>query len=161
MLRNRSRFWSEQRPTLETITASAAWAPVIGWLGNPGWWVDTLPRLAHYYQINTDRQGALPNIQILYLGRIYEYSLPWHNGFLMVAVTVPVLTLAAAAVGMLWGVSLWSKDRLPLYFAMHMMIQSIFFASGIFVVIYAHTRVATIGLDCICVTMAFKYAKGA
>ncbi|MBI1325554.1 4-amino-4-deoxy-L-arabinose transferase [bacterium] len=121
-LAHRSRFFAENRPTLETITASAALAPVIAWAGNPAWWVRTLPRLAHYYQINTDRQGALPNIQILYLGKIYEYSLPWHNGFLLIAVTVPVLTLAAAAVGLFWGFGRIRTDRLPAYFALHMFV---------------------------------------
>jgi 4-amino-4-deoxy-L-arabinose transferase-like glycosyltransferase len=122
LLRNRSTFFAEVRPTLETITASAAFAPVVAWIGNPSWWVSTLPRLAHYYQINTDRQGALPDIQILYLGKIYEYALPWHNGFLLIAVTVPVLTLAAAAIGLAWGFGRIRTDRLPLYFALHMFV---------------------------------------
>lgn len=116
------KFWSAERPTLETISASAAFAPVVAWLGNPGWWVHTLPRLAHYYQINTDRQGALPDIQILYLGSIYEYSLPWHNGFLLVAVTVPILTLFVALVGLLWGFLQTPRNRLPVYLALHMLI---------------------------------------
>jgi 4-amino-4-deoxy-L-arabinose transferase-like glycosyltransferase len=121
-LRKRSTFFAETRPTLETITASAALAPVIAWAGNPAWWVRTLPRLAHYYQINNDRQGALPDIQILYLGKIYEYSLPWHNGFRLIGVTVPVLTLAAAAIGIIWGLSRVRCDRLPVYFAVHMFV---------------------------------------
>lgn len=122
VLKNRWSFWSVDRPTLETISASAAFAPVVSWLGNPGWWVETLPRLAHYYQINTDRQGALPDIQILYLGTIYEYSLPWRNGFVLVAVTVPILTLIAAMIGLLWGLSRIKSDRLPVYLALHMLI---------------------------------------
>jgi hypothetical protein len=115
-------FWSTARPTLETISAAAAFAPLIGWLGNPGWWVEALPRLAHYYQINTGRQGALPDIQILYLGTIYEYALPWHNGFLLVAVTVPVLTLLAAVLGLFWGLARIGSDRLPAYLAVHLLV---------------------------------------
>ena len=115
-------FWTTPRPTLETISASAAFAPVVAWLGNPGWWVETLPRLAHYYQINTNRQGALPDIQILYLGTIYEYSLPWPNGFVLVAVTVPILTLFMAMIGLLWGFFRIQADRLPVYLALHMLI---------------------------------------
>ena len=121
-LGSRWSFWATPRPTLETISASAAFAPVVAWLGNPGWWVETLPRLAHYYQINTGRQGALPDIQILYLGTIYEYSLPWPNGFLLVAVTVPVLTLVATAFGLAWGLSRIFSDRLPVYLALHMLV---------------------------------------
>lgn len=118
----RFRFWSVERPTLETISASAAFAPVIGWLGNPGWWVPALPRLAHYYQISTGRQGALPNIQILYFGKIYEYALPWHNGFVLVAITVPVLTLGFSLLGLVWGFSRIRHDRLPAYLALHMLV---------------------------------------
>jgi hypothetical protein len=115
-------FWSTPRPTLETISASAAFAPLVAWVGNPGWWVETLLRLAHYYQINTGRQGALPDIQILYLGTIYEYSLPWHNGFVLVAVTVPVLSLFFALIGLIWGLFQVRQDRLPVYLALHMLI---------------------------------------
>ena len=44
--------------------------------------------------LNTDRQGVLPDIQIIYFGQIYEYSLPWHNGWVLMAITVPVAILA-------------------------------------------------------------------
>jgi 4-amino-4-deoxy-L-arabinose transferase-like glycosyltransferase len=121
-LGRRFGFWSVDRPTLETISASAAFAPLIGWLGNPGWWSPALPRLAHYYQISTGRQGALPDIQILYFGKIYEYALPWHNGFVLVAITVPLLTLLFGSIGLVWGLSKTLHNRLPAYLALHMLI---------------------------------------
>ena len=37
-----SKVWGVERPALETWTAILAFAPVIGWLGNPGWWRETL-----------------------------------------------------------------------------------------------------------------------
>ncbi len=37
--------WGTERPALETWTAVLALAPVVGWLGNPAWWRETLPRL--------------------------------------------------------------------------------------------------------------------
>lgn len=116
----RNPVWGVERPALETWTAILAFAPVVGWLGNPAWWRDTLPRLAHYYMINTNRRGSLPDIQILYLGRIYEYSLPWHNGWVLIGVTVPASLLAASVVGLAYA--LWSarRDRLPLYFVLHL-----------------------------------------
>ena len=82
---------------LETWASILAFAPLIGWLGNPAWWRETMPRLAHYYLLNTDRQGSLPDIRILYLGQTYEYSLPWHNAWVLIAVTVPAILLAAAS----------------------------------------------------------------
>ena len=45
----RSQVWGVERPVLEIWTAILAFAPVVGWLGNPAWWRETLPRLAHYY----------------------------------------------------------------------------------------------------------------
>ena len=58
----KSAVWGVERPALETWTAILAFAPVVGWLGNPAWWRETLPRLAHYYTLNVGRRGALPDI---------------------------------------------------------------------------------------------------
>ena len=90
-----SKVWGVERPALETWTAILAFAPVVGWLGNPAWWRETLPRLAHYYTLNTDRRGSLPDIQIIYFGQVYEFSLPWHNAWVLMAITVPVAILVA------------------------------------------------------------------
>jgi hypothetical protein len=68
----RNNVWGVERPALETWTAILAFAPFVGWLGNPAWWRDTLPRLAHYYTLSIDRKGALPNIQIIYFGQVYH-----------------------------------------------------------------------------------------
>jgi hypothetical protein len=43
----RHPIWGVERPALETWTAILAFAPLVGWLGNPAWWRETLPRLAH------------------------------------------------------------------------------------------------------------------
>ncbi|MFO0949875.1 MAG: glycosyltransferase family 39 protein [Isosphaeraceae bacterium] len=123
---SQSRLWGRERPALETLQAVLAFAPVVGWLGNPAWWLETIPRLAHYYRINVDRQGALPDIQILYLGQIYEYSLPWHNGWVLLAVTVPAATLLAAAFGLVYALRVLGKDRLPLYFLVQLVTLPVF-----------------------------------
>jgi len=120
-LRPASPVWGVERPGLETWAAVLAFAPVVGWLGNPAWWRETLPRLAHYYMINTDRRGSLPDIQILYFGQVYEYSLPWHNAWVLIALTVPVMTLTAAAVGLVYAARVAGRDRLPLYFGVHLL----------------------------------------
>jgi hypothetical protein len=117
----RNKVWGVERPGLETWTAILAFAPVVGWLGNPAWWRETLPRLAHYYMINTNRRGSLPDIQILYFGQGYEYSLPWHNGWVLIAITVPATILAAAVIGLLVTPFVVRHDRLPLYFIVHLL----------------------------------------
>ena len=115
----RSQVWGVERPALEMWTAILAFAPVVGWLGNPAWWREALPRLAHYYTISTGRQGTLPDIQILYFGQVYEYSLPWHNAWVLMAITVPVTILCAAAIGLIWGLCRIRRDRIPFYFLIH------------------------------------------
>lgn len=112
----RSPVWGVERPGLETFQAILAFAPVVGWLGCPPWWRETLPRLAHYYLLNTDRRGSLPDIQIFYLGQTYEYSLPWHNAWLLMAVTIPAASIVAGLLGLAWSLGAARRDRLPLYF---------------------------------------------
>ncbi len=114
-----SKVWGVERPGLETLTAILAFAPVVGWLGNPAWWVETLPRLAHYYMLSTDRRGTLPDIQIIYFGQLYEFSLPWHNAFVLMGITVPAAILGAGAIGIVWGLRRIRRDRLPFYFLIH------------------------------------------
>jgi 4-amino-4-deoxy-L-arabinose transferase-like glycosyltransferase len=111
--------WGVERPALEIWCALIALPPLVGWLGNPAWWGETLPRLTHYYMLNTARRGTLPNILILYFGQTYDYSLPWHNGFVLAAITVPATILVASALGLhkLFQV----KDRLPWYFLVQML----------------------------------------
>jgi Dolichyl-phosphate-mannose-protein mannosyltransferase len=118
----RHRIWGAERPALEIWTAVLAFAPVVGWLGNPAWWRETLPRLAHYYQLNADRRGALPDIRIIYFGEVYTYSLPWHNAWVLIAITVPAGILLASLVGLGWSLARsWKlRDAIPWYFALHL-----------------------------------------
>ena len=121
-----SSIWGAERPALEIWTSILAFAPLVGWLGNPAWWRETLPRFAHYYLLNTDRRGSLPDIQILYLGQIYEYSLPWHNAWILIGVTVPVAILAASVFGLLFLLGRLGRDAIPVYFLLHLVTLPIF-----------------------------------
>jgi hypothetical protein len=114
-----SPIWRVERPALETFTAILAFAPLVGWLGNPAWWRQTLPRLAHYYTLSNQRQGALPGIQIIYFGQFYDFSLPWHNAWVLLAITVPPAILGASVVGLLWAIGQIGRDKLPFYFLIH------------------------------------------
>ncbi len=118
----KSPVWGVERPGLETWTAMLTFAPVVSWLGNPAWWREALPRLAHYYAISTGRRGALPDIQVLYFGQTYEYSLPWHNAWVLIAITVPVGILLASIVGLILRLPTIRRDRVPLYFFLHLLI---------------------------------------
>jgi len=117
---SKHKLWGVDRPALETWTSILAFAPVVGWLGNPAWWRETLPRLAHYYTLSTNRRGFLPEIQIIYFGQVYEFSLPWHNAWVLLGITVPAAILVASAIGILWGIAQLPRDRLPFYFLIHL-----------------------------------------
>ncbi len=114
------KVWGVERPALEVWTSILAFAPVVGWLGNPAWWRETLPRLAHYYTLSASRRGVLPDIQIIYFGQVYEFTLPWHNAWVLLGITVPAAILVAAAIGVVWGIRELPRDRLPLYFVVHL-----------------------------------------
>ncbi len=92
--------------------AGLAIAPAVAIALNPTWWHETLPQLAHFYQISVGRQGSLPDIEIFYLAKKHVYSLPWHNGWLLTAVTVPTAILACALVGI--ASAFWHVRRDPL-----------------------------------------------
>jgi 4-amino-4-deoxy-L-arabinose transferase-like glycosyltransferase len=114
-------IWGVERPGLETWTAALALAPIVAWIGNPLWWRETLPRLAHYLMLNAARRGALPDIPTYYRGQIYLYSLPWENAWVLMAITVPAGILAAALAGLAYAVRVAPTDRLPAYFVLHML----------------------------------------
>ena len=112
--------WGVERPALETWAAAIAFAPIVAWLGNPLWWRETLPRLAHYLMLNTARRGALPDIPIFYFGQTYVYTLPWHNAWVLMAITVPAGILVAALAGLAYAPRVARHDRIPIYFAVHL-----------------------------------------
>jgi 4-amino-4-deoxy-L-arabinose transferase-like glycosyltransferase len=115
----KSRTWGRIRPGLEISLAILAFGSLIAWLGNPEWWRKTLPRLAHYYSISTARRGVLPDIQILYFGQTYEYNLPWHNGWVLLGITVPAAILVAAVFGLVFALAVARRDRLPSFFLLN------------------------------------------
>jgi 4-amino-4-deoxy-L-arabinose transferase-like glycosyltransferase len=102
------RLWMFRRPAdwprvLEIPFAALAVAPVVAVALNPSWWHETLHGLARYFDLNLHREGKLPNIGVFYLGERYNYSLPWHNGWVLLAVTVPFGVLFLGLFGV-WSV---------------------------------------------------------
>jgi hypothetical protein len=117
----KGRLWGAERPALETWSAILAFAPLVAWLGNPAWWRETLPRLAHYYLLNTNREGSLPDIRIIYFGETYFFSLPWHNGWVLIGLTVPIGVLALGLIGVLYTLFVVRSDRLPFFLLVNAM----------------------------------------
>jgi hypothetical protein len=106
-------------PAFEMLVLSLAVGPAVVLGLNPGWWRDTLVRIGHYFALFLERRAALPEIEILYLGQKYVYSLPWHNGWVLTAVTVPLGILLLAAVGSLRAIRYVRRDPLPMFFLLN------------------------------------------
>jgi hypothetical protein len=106
-------------PAFEMLVLSLAVGPAVVLGLNPGWWRDTLVRIGHYFALFLERRAALPEIEILYLGQKYVYSLPWHNGWVLTAVTVPLGILLLAAVGSLRAIRYLRRDPLPMFFLLN------------------------------------------
>jgi hypothetical protein len=60
--------------------------------------------------LNFQRQGALPDIEIVYFGQKYLYTLPWHNAYALLAIVTPLGTLALLAAGIWAAAARWRKD---------------------------------------------------
>ncbi|CAN5913849.1 hypothetical protein BH23PLA1_BH23PLA1_15540 [soil metagenome] len=67
----------------------------------PHWWYDPPGAVERFLLANTTRAETFP-IPTLYLGQIYEFSLPWHNTIVLTAVAVPVLVQALGFLG-IWA----------------------------------------------------------
>ena len=61
----------------------------------------------------------LPDIRIFYLGRTYLYSLPWHNAWVLIAITVPRDPLGRGGRRGSSRCVAVRRDRLPFYFLLH------------------------------------------
>jgi 4-amino-4-deoxy-L-arabinose transferase-like glycosyltransferase len=116
-----SRWLGDTGGGLGLWLAGLAIAPAVAIAFNPTWWHETLPQLAHYYQISVGRQGALPDIEIFYLGKKHIYSLPWHNGWVLIAVTVPVAILICSMIGIGAAAWNWRRDSLGVFFVLNML----------------------------------------
>jgi hypothetical protein len=108
------------RPVLGTLSAILAWGPLVGWLGNPAWWRESMVRLAHYGSLSFGRKGALPDIQILYRNQLYEFSLPWDSAWVLIGITVPVSLLIAALAGLPGLLRRPHRELVKWYFFLHL-----------------------------------------
>lgn len=100
---------------LETPWVVVAVAPVVAIALNPTWWHDPVRSLSSYFELNLARKGHLPDIEIFYLGKQYVYSLPWHNAWVLMAVTIPFGILALGIIGAGVAIARCWRDAIPLY----------------------------------------------
>lgn len=112
----RSQEHPEDRSAVsETLMAILAWSPATIIALNPGWWTNTLNRFAHYYLLCLKRETALPDIEIFYIGNKYIFSLPWHNGWFLIASTLPIIILLHAVAGAVYASRHAKKDSMAVF----------------------------------------------
>lgn len=119
LLLGRRRSDPDWPVALELPWRAMAITPLVVVALNPTWWHHTVAGLGDYLQLSLARQEKLPDIGIFYLGERYLYSLPWHNAWVLTAVTTPFGTLALFLVGVLAAFWNLRADRLPAYFLVH------------------------------------------
>lgn len=85
------------RKSLRNLICMALIGPAMFLLGWPGLWYEPVKQISAYLKDKTDRIV----IPVYYLGRRYnEHFAPWHYPFVMLAVTTPVIVLAAFVNGL-------------------------------------------------------------
>lgn len=119
--RFRAKEPSPWSPALELPWVLIAATPLFAIALNPTWWHEPVRSLAIYFSITLNRQDILPPIEIFYLGEKHLYSLPWHNAFVLMAVTIPFGTLLLGSLGTFRSLWLFRRDRVPLYFTLQML----------------------------------------
>ncbi len=86
--------WNATRAiTLGTVIAALTLYAV-----QPPWWSDPVWGVERFLTSNLSRDKTIP-VPSLYLGKVYLFSLPWHNTLVLTAVTTPVLVLTLGLVG--------------------------------------------------------------
>jgi hypothetical protein len=108
VLRRRSGESSPgQFPGLKTLAIGLPIATLTLYAIQPPWWIEPLRGPVRYVVSNLTRDQTKP-IPTLYLGHIYDFSLPWHNTILLTIAAVPVTVLLLALAGLL---GTWARRR--------------------------------------------------
>jgi Dolichyl-phosphate-mannose-protein mannosyltransferase len=86
------------RSGLRTLAIALPLAGLTLYAIQPPWWIEPLAGPSRFVASNLSRSKTQP-LASLYLGKIYEFSLPWHNTIVLTAVTTPVLVLLLGLIG--------------------------------------------------------------
>ncbi len=81
---------------------------------NPSWLCEPIAGPIRFFRSNLTRSQTI-EIETLYLGKVYvtpTESLPWSNTLVLTAMTMPVLTLVAAGLGVFSGLRSTSTRRI-------------------------------------------------
>ena len=85
-------------PGLRALSIALPLAVLTLYAVQPPWWVEPVAGPYRFLASNLTRAKTQP-LATLYLGDIYEFSLPWHNTLVLTAITTPGLVLALSMIG--------------------------------------------------------------
>ena len=119
----KSPLWGAERPGLETLDRDPGlWAG--RWLaGQPGLVAGNAAAAGPLLHSEQPAQGRAPGHpdHLFRSGSSNTSSLPWHNAWVLMGITVPAAILGAAFIGLLWMLRRIRADKLPLYFLLHLL----------------------------------------
>ena len=94
---------SPNRPGPRILLVALPAAAITVYAVQPPWWIEPIRGPWRFVISNLTRAKTKP-LPTMYLGRVYEFSLPWHNTIVWTAVATPIVVLVLAGVGMIWSV---------------------------------------------------------
>jgi hypothetical protein len=86
-------------PAMRTVVVALPIAALTLVAIQPSWWTEPFQGVERFLRSNLTRYDTKP-IPTLYLGQVYEFSLPWHNTLVLTGITVPVLIQIVALFGL-------------------------------------------------------------
>jgi 4-amino-4-deoxy-L-arabinose transferase-like glycosyltransferase len=89
---------SSPQTGFRSLAVALVVAPITMYAIQPAWWIEPLAGPVRYLVSNLSRAKTQP-LPTLYLGRYYDFALPWHNTMVLTAITTPVLVLVLSAIG--------------------------------------------------------------
>jgi 4-amino-4-deoxy-L-arabinose transferase-like glycosyltransferase len=95
-------LWRDPRSTVRGLGLVLPAALVTFWALNPMLWVDPVTFLQEWLWESLHRGDYAP-IATYYLGRVYDFSVPWHHVFVMTLAVTPVGILLLAGMGFTRG----------------------------------------------------------
>ena len=95
-------LWRDPRTTIRGLPMAALVGVVTFWALNPMLWVDPGGFLGPWFWESLHRGDYAP-ISTHYLGRTYEFSVPWHHVFVMTIAVTPIGILLLSGIGVARG----------------------------------------------------------
>lgn len=93
------------RAALWTLLTGGFVAALITLTLNVGWWPDPVHGVEGYFRSNLTRSETRP-IPILFWGKVYPFSLPWHNTLVWTVIAEPIGIVLLGLLGLLGAAGL-------------------------------------------------------